>query len=182
MPRLFVAIDLPDTVKDGLEPMCFGVEGARWVQERQFHLTLAFLGELSGPQAARIEQGLMRVRGDPFELQLQGVGHFPPRGAPKQLWAGVEACDELTELHERVLSAVRQCGLKPETRRYHPHVTLGRLRHAPLPSVAGFLEANALQRSEPFAVTDFQLFRSVLARSGAQYSIQASYPLFERRA
>lgn len=182
MTRLFVAVDLPDEIKDALQLICHGVEGARWVQERQFHLTLAFLGELSGPQVARVEQGLKRVRGDPFELQLQGVGHFPPRGTPKLLWAGVEPSDELLELHERVRSALRQCGLQPETRRYAPHITLGRLRAAPLPSVLGFLEAHALQRSEPFAVTDFQLFRSVLARSGAQYSIQASYPLFERRA
>ena len=182
MLRLFVSVDLPDALKDELEFLCHGVEGARWTNERQFHVTLAFLGEVSGPVARAVQEALKRVRGDPFELQLQGVGHFPPRGAPKVLWVGLEPSEELAQLHDRVRSALLRAGVAAERRRFAPHVTLARLRRAPLPGVVDFLTSHGAFRPEPFAVTDFQLMRSVLGRSGAQHTVQISYPLFERRA
>ena len=179
--RLFVAIELPDEVKDQLEPLCHGVPGARWTRDRQFHLTLRFLGEVEGPVARAVEEALHGVRSDPFELQLAGVGHFPPRGEPRVLWAGVDRSAELLEVHRQVERVVRRAGLPPEERKFAPHVSLARLHAAPLPRVLGFLREHAALRSEPFVVDGLQLFRSVLGHDGAQHVLEASYPLFPGR-
>ncbi|MDH3360290.1 MAG: RNA 2',3'-cyclic phosphodiesterase, partial [Desulfobulbaceae bacterium] len=48
MHRLFVAIDLPDTIKERLAEISFGLPGAKWGQTEQLHLTLRFIGEVDG--------------------------------------------------------------------------------------------------------------------------------------
>jgi 2'-5' RNA ligase len=181
MPRLFVAIDLPVEIKDRLAELCVGLPGARWARDRQFHVTLRFLGETEGPGFRRIAEVLHGVRSDPFELALRGVGHFPPRGAPRVLWAGVEPLDELRELHHRVASVLRRAGVPPEERKFAPHVTLARLRGTPLPRLLDFLRRHAELRSEPFVVDDIALFRSVGGSEGAQHVVEGSYPLFAGR-
>ena len=181
MARLFVALDLPDPVKQALDALCQGVEGARWVRDGQFHLTLSFLGELNGPDVANLTQGLGGVRADPFELRLEGIGHFPPRGRPRVLWAGVEKSAELEYLHRRLLSRMRRIGYEGEGRKFAPHVTLARLRDTPLPSLIRYMEDHMDFVCPAFPVVDFQLFSSVLGRSGAVYRVEASYPLFGDR-
>ena len=179
--RLFVAIDLPDEVKDQLEPICRGVPGARWTRDRQYHLTLRFLGELEGPVARAVSEALHAVRSEPFELEIQGTGHFPPRGEPRVLWAGVGRSPELLELHRQVEKVLRRQGLPPEERKFAAHVTLARLHAAPLPRVLEWLREHATLRSAPFLVDGLQLFRSVLGHDGAQHVLEASYPLFSGR-
>jgi 2'-5' RNA ligase len=182
MPRLFIALDLPEPIKERLEWLCHGVDGARWVRDRQFHLTLSFLGEVPGPAAEELRQGLAGVRGDPFEMRLEGLGAFPPRGTPRVLWIGAEPRDAIHELHEKVESRLKRLGFPGETRRFAPHVTLARLRQPARQVLLRYIEAHAQVTTEPFAVTDFQLFSSVLGKAGPHHRIEASYPLFAARA
>lgn len=177
MPRLFVAIDLPGPVKDQLERLCHGVPHARWTRDRQFHLTLRFLGEVEGPVAASVREALRGVRLERFELAVQGVGHFPPRGAPRVLWAGVAHGPGLLEAHRQVERLVRRSGLPPEERKFAPHVTLARLDRAPLARVLEWLRGHALLRSDPFTVDSLRLYRSVPGREGSQHVVEESYPL-----
>lgn len=177
MTRLFVAIDLPDDVKEQLDTLSHGLPGARWVRDRQFHLTLRFLGAVEGPAERTVAEALRSVRCEPFTLQLRGVGHFPPRGNPRVLWAGVERCASLLELHRQVEKYVRRAGLGPEDRKFAAHVTLARLNGTPLPRVLAFLAAHAGLQSPPIQVERFDLFSSVLAGEGSLHTVEESYPL-----
>lgn len=181
MTRLFVAIDLPDDCKDMLEGLCHSLPGARWMRDRQFHVTLRFVGEVDGPIGRNLAETLHGVRADPFELQLKGVGTFPPRGNPRVLWAGVSESPELHALYKQVQRVMRRAGLPPEDRKFSPHVTLARLRDVPMQRLLEFVSEHSTLRSEPFAVTDVQLFSSALGHGGAQHRVEASYPLFARR-
>ena len=178
MPRLFVAIDLPEPVKDRLDPLCRGVPGARWVRDRQFHLTLRFLGEVEGPVFASVSEALRLVHLPPFELGVHGVGHFPPRGRPRVLWAGVAHGPGLLEAQRQVERVLRRAGLPPAERNFAPHVTLARLNGAPLPRVVGWLEDHAALATEAFRVERFELFSSVPGREGSQHVVEETYPLF----
>ncbi len=181
MPRLFVAIELPEDAKDDLAHLCEGLQGARWTRDRQFHLTLRFLGELAPDRARNVEEILNAVRADPFELELGGVGHFPPRGRPRAVWAGIRPCEGLTELHGRVASVLRRAGISPEGRKFAAHVTLGRLTGTTATQV-GLYESRHLHFCrEPFPVTGFALISSFLSREGALHRVEARYPLFGRK-
>ena len=175
--RLFVAIDLPDNVKEQVAGLCCGLPGARWVNPEQLHLTLRFIGEVDGGMFRDIRETLDEVQSDPFTLQLDGVGFFPPRGKPRVVWVGLRQSVDLSQLRNRIESRLVALGLEPETRKFSPHITLARLKNTPAFKVGRFLETHNLFLSTPFAIDEFFLYSSRLGRNGAIHRIEAGYPL-----
>lgn len=180
LKRLFTAIDLPRAAQESLLALCAGVPGARWSRREQMHLTLRFIGEVDEAQFAAIHKALTRARVPPFNMALRGVGQFPPRGAPRVLWAGVQAEAGLGQLYAQIQAALRTAGIAEDTRPYAPHVTLARLKAAPPPeSVRQFMRRHAGYESAAIAVDAFTLYSSVLAPGGAVYHVEARYTLGE---
>ncbi len=177
MYRLFVAIDLPEGVKDHLALLTGGLPGARWVAEDQYHLTLRFIGDVDGLVYDDVVSALDGIRHPPLTLQLSGVGHFPPKGMPKVLWAGITGNEALLDLRNSVERRLVRAGLEPERRKYHPHVTIARFRDVHKAKVARFLGAHGLFRTEPFEAHEMHLYRSYLHESGAVHEIVASFDL-----
>lgn len=177
MYRLFVSIELPDDVKHALSRLSGDVPGARWLQLDEMHLTVRFIGEVDGLVYDDVVAALDEVRVAPFELALRGVGHFPPRGEPRILWAGLERSDGLRVLHDRVESALVRAGVESEHRKFSPHVTVARLRGTPARAVGSFIAMNGLFRASPFEVREFHLFSSSLGAKRAVHSCEATYPL-----
>lgn len=176
MIRLFVALDLPETLRQRLSLMGGGVPGARWQRPDQMHLTLRFIGEVEPPLFADICAALAGVTGAPFTTRLGGVGQFGDR-KPRAIWAGVERVEPLLRLQYKVEHALQRIGLPPEGRRYTPHVTLARLRNAPREAVAIFCQSHSLFASERFPVTSFHLYSSHLSSEGSRYLIEESFAL-----
>ena len=177
MYRLFVAVDMPEELKSRLADMGFGLPGAKWVPREQIHLTLRFIGEVDGGQLADIRETLAGVGGEPFAMQLKGMGFFPPRGTPRVLWVGVEENEALLGLRNRVEAAVVRAGLQPESRRFSAHVTLARLHNTPPARLSRFLAGNGLYESPPFEVKEFCLYESELTPKGAIHHLLESFPL-----
>jgi len=177
MFRLFVAIGLPDLVKDQLMPMCGGLPGARWIEPGNMHLSIRFIGEVDGGVFADVREALADVKAPVFFLSLKGTGFFPPKQHPKTLWAGIDKSEELTVLHNRVESALARTGLPREGRKFAPHIALARLNDSPIQRVANWLSANALFRSDRFPVSTFGLYTSTLTNHGAEYQLEQEYSL-----
>ena len=177
MLRLFVALDPPETARLSLARLCNGVPGAKWVPRDQFHLTLRFIGEVDEGTFADIADALAAVSVAPFSLRLSGVGHFPPRGAPKVLWAGVDDGAPAVRLHDTIEAQLRRLGLAPDARKFAPHVTLARFRRARLGKVRDFLAQHAMFATETFTLSAFHLYSSRLGAAGAVHRVEASYPL-----
>ena len=117
--------------------------GARWQRRDQMHLTLRFIGEVDEARGHDIDDALATVRAPAFTLELAGVGDFGGKD-PRALWAGVRANDALIHLEKKVESALQRLGLEAEPRKFTPHVTLARLRNAPVAKVAEFIAHHAL--------------------------------------
>ena len=175
MIRLFVGLALSDLHRQRLVHLSAGVEGARWVAAENLHITLRFIGEVDEDVGEDLAQALHGVRSDPFDVTLKGVGTFGH--PPHSVWAGVvdTPSGALAHLHANVESALVRAGLKPEGRKYTPHVTLARFRHVKAGQLAGFLETNVDLAYEPFSVTGFTLFESHLSPRGAQYKNVADF-------
>ena len=177
MPRLFIAVDLPEKILDNLGSMAFGIPGAKWVAPEQLHLTVRFIGEVDGALFRDIGDILHEVSAGSFSLQLKGVGYFPPRGTPRVLWAGLEKSEPLQLLRKKIDSALIRAGVAPEGRKFSPHITLARLKNSPVQKIANFLSGNGLFSQEPFQVEDFKLYSSVLSPKGAFHKVERVYPL-----
>jgi 2'-5' RNA ligase len=177
MLRLFVGLGFPPELKLQLSSLCTGVPGAKWVEPGNFHLTLRFIGEIGEDVAADIDDALLRLRARRFTLQIAGIGVFGGGDKPRSLWVGVEKSPELVGLRDKVEQALIRIGLPPEQRKFAPHVTLARLRDAPLDKLREFLTAHARFRADPFAVNGFSLIASFQTKAGSIYEDQADYPL-----
>ena len=154
-----------------------GIEAARWRAPESLHVTLRFFGELREDLARDLDGELAQVRARPFELRLEGAGAFQDGADVHAVWAGVATSPELDRLAGACEAAARRAGLKPDRRRYRPHVTLAYLRHPDPAQVAAWIQANNLLKSPPIRIESFGLYSSVLTKEGSVYELEAEYRL-----
>jgi RNA 2',3'-cyclic 3'-phosphodiesterase len=177
MKRLFVALEMPESVQSQLSGMLSGVPEARWVDPENFHLTLRFIGEVDEPTAEEIAAALSRLRMPSFTLVLDGMGYFESRGRLRALWVGVRPEPALDALRRKVESTVVAAGLEAEKRKFKPHVTLARFSRTPVEAAGPFLAMHAGIRSTAFAVESMTLFESVLGQGAPTYYPELEIPL-----
>jgi RNA 2',3'-cyclic 3'-phosphodiesterase len=134
--RTFIAIPISDPVGQELarwqREFAPEVPGCRWVESQPFHITLAFLGDVPSRDLNRLCLSVAAVV-EPFvriELKVEGLGAFPSPARPRVVWAGITADDAgpLSALRDAVVGAAKQAGYGPDDLRFHPHVTLGRMK------------------------------------------------------
>ncbi|MFH8438566.1 RNA 2',3'-cyclic phosphodiesterase [Streptomyces sp. NPDC018007] len=129
--RVFLALAPPDDAKEelarALRPAYDAYPRMRWNRIEDWHITLAFLGELpvaAVPPLMPPLAGLAAGRA-PLRLALCGGGHFDER----VLWSGVTGdLDELHRLAADVRARVREGGVLFPERPFRPHLTLARSR------------------------------------------------------
>ena len=174
--RLFVAIPVPEPLKDVLLPQLDSIPGKfRIVPRENLHVTVLFLGEVEKSNLEGIKSGLASVasRHSPFDMHIKDVGVGPRPSRPRLIWARLKGYDAFSILCEDVRSSLAPYYLNQDTRPPRPHITLARFAHGQqdhfFPSPVG------LDGSLPVGVV--QLWRSVLCPSGAVYSCLASFPL-----
>jgi len=183
MYRLFAAIDLPKTVKDQLSALRGDVPGARWVKPPQMHLTLRFIGDqVAANQFQQIKAALAQVQSPAFDVQLQGVGRFPPspKKPPRVLWVGTAEQPLLHQLYRQVNAVLAKVGVQPDDHDFNAHITLARMQaYKPSPEVERYLAAHAEFHTDMIPVTAFVLYASVLSPQGPTYKQEAVYPLLK---
>lgn len=176
MHRLFVAVRPPAAIREQLLSIMGGIEGARWQNGAQLHLTLRFIGEVDRHGAQDIAAALGGISGAPFAIALNSVGVFNRRGRVEALWAGVTPHDELKGLHNKIDRACHSVGFPPDQRAYLPHITLARFKRSAGPA-DNFLSLHAGLSSAFFQIDQFGLFESELGREGAVYHLVERYRL-----
>jgi RNA 2',3'-cyclic 3'-phosphodiesterase len=187
--RLFVAVELDPAVRasaaetgDALSARLPRGIDVRWIPEENLHITLQFLGEVDDAAVPQVVSALdIPFKQQPFTIDIDGLGAFPPSGPPRVFWLGVRGgSEELTSLHDEVASAMEPLGFPREQRRYTGHLTIARVKEpgsrtvqtavrrllAELPAHAG--------QSQVRGVT---LVRSRLSPKGASYESVLRVPL-----
>lgn len=186
--RLFIAVAVPDGVKDRLEDAQRDLrrglpDGAvRWARRDQFHLTLKFLGDV---EAGRVEAMLKSMeicgRHAPLPLRAQGIGFFPARRAPRVVWAGVEdAGGDLERVQSTVETAARGFTSEAPEEWFSGHVTLGRVKNLARPEAEKLMRAAGAFESIVFGewvAEEIEVVRSQLAPQGAVYTLVGRVPL-----
>lgn len=176
--RLFVALDLPWSLRNRLAMLAGGLPGVRWVPPENYHLTLRFIGDAPAHRAEEIDLALAGLRAPGFPLTLTGLGTFAKSGRPVSLWVGVERNLALDHLQTKIENALQRIGLEPERRRFVPHVTLARLDNSvPEAKLVAYVQAHNLFRADAVAVAHFTLFSSLLGKEQAVYTPEVDYAL-----
>jgi len=187
--RSFIAVELPEAVKTGLQQLQTELTLPRYsfvkcVAPEGIHLTLKFLGNISAKNVTDItgvmEQASQGV--NPFPLQLTEVGAFPNVSRPRVLWVGINGeVDKLVDWQQRIDNGLVPMGFAKEARPFAPHLTLARLRENCSP-VDRLHFGEMVARSHVnidfnFTVNSLNLMRSQLFPTGAVYSRLAEVKL-----
>src|SRR5256885_11353605 len=109
MPRLFIALPVPEEIADELQALQAGVPDARWVPAENFHVTLCFCDQVQGAVMRDLEEELSDIAGPPFPLAVAGVEQFSSGKQPKALAALIEKTDRLDWLQQKVSTVARNC-------------------------------------------------------------------------
>jgi len=135
--RLFIAVNLEEELKKRIVPLEEELKktGAdvKWVEVKNLHLTLKFLGEVEEKKVTQIEQIITStlVNFPSFEMRLSGFGVFPNLNYPRVVWIGIEeGKEQLKVLSEKVESSLIPLGFPKEKRPFTAHLTVGRVRSA----------------------------------------------------
>jgi RNA 2',3'-cyclic 3'-phosphodiesterase len=180
MPRLFIAIDLPDKTKEQLCRLRADIPGARWVPTDQLHLTLAFLGDVEMEKMNRLMGKLIDIHIPAFDLRIGDFGCFPNRKRPRVAWIGIRPEPLLMSLAEQVRKVLLLSEIPLEERPFSPHITLARIKQPVGGDCNAFLARTLKQEPALISVREFILFESRLSSRGALHiplrSFQFSTP------
>ena len=187
--RLFIAISMPDQVKDEIEKTQRELRGAfpgnfmRWTKREQFHLTLKFLGNVAEARVAELAD-VLRSACAPFNtmrLRAERVGFFPDMRYPRVAWVGVhDSQNELARLQPAIETAVNNFTSEKAEKRFIGHVTLARIQGIPRQQ-AELLSKLAQGMTNRFfgewMADKVKLIRSELSSGGARYTTLAEFSL-----
>ena len=172
--RAFLALELSQTVRNKLSAHAELISGhdklqqIRWLPKQNYHLTLAFLGNveyvLISSLQLKLEQNLSCNKTVPF--RFSEITPFPFSGTPKIAAAMLEHSEELLQLQHNTAKCVRGFGILLERRRFTPHVTLGRLKSRSRKSLAFQPQQIFLEGVSEKVV----IFQSALSPNGAVYT------------
>ena len=177
MIRLFTALEISDEAAERLMRLQRGLDGARWIERPDLHITLRFMGDVAEDVAGDIDEALAEIPFEPLVVELEGLGEFGGK-RPHTLWAGVKLTEPLRILQGRHESAMRRVGLKPETRNFLPHVTIARLGRVETGAVYDFIRANSPFAAPAFTAESFTLFSAKASTGGGPYVAEKRYPDF----
>ena len=184
--RLFIAVELNALVEEAAREVIdeLRVRTARlapraritWSAPDRIHVTLRFIGEADEASAQAIRSALGPTIDAPvFDVTVEGVGAFPPKGPPRVFWAGLtDGRDGLLEV-ERAVSQRLETLVPAEDRPYAPHLTLARVKEPAGLSRATLFEGLTTRRFGTVHVDAITLFESRLSPKGASHvSLQRS--------
>jgi 2'-5' RNA ligase len=169
--RLFVAVPLPSELQglvrraqEALPP----VPGLRLLKPEQWHVTLAFIGEVDAARAAaarEVVDGLPAGMGG--EAAIERFLLLP--SASRARVVALELSDEqgvFGRLFETVMGGLEaRAVMKREKRPFRPHLTIARLRNP------GPVRPRYESERARFAVQSVCLYESELRREGAEYTV-----------
>ncbi|MBU3020756.1 RNA 2',3'-cyclic phosphodiesterase [Aestuariibacter sp. A3R04] len=154
--------DIPSKSKRGI------ASGAYAIPAANFHITLAFLGNITPRQHNALIPALDAISAPPFALTLDSTGYWH---GPKIIFAAPSSPNQaIAQLAGEVKKAARRATIPIDNKAYQPHVTLVR-------KASSFTPPPLFMPSITVKANAFHLFESRSTPSGVQYPIRASWTL-----
>jgi RNA 2',3'-cyclic 3'-phosphodiesterase len=178
--RLFVGIPLNPKTSAELESvhtrLAPKLDGWRWTQPESWHITLQFLGAADQQTCDQLIAQLSSIRSPTVPIQLGNLDFFARVGV---FFAEVVLSPQLIALQQKVVHATAPCGFAAESRPYHPHITLARIKGAQRSRDLRSLRSKLPQQPAftRFVATEFLLYESFLEPAGARYEMRARFAL-----
>ncbi|BFI73232.1 RNA 2',3'-cyclic phosphodiesterase [Nanoarchaeota archaeon] len=174
--RIFIAIDLPEKIKEEiykLEKKVKGIYG-KGVEKENLHITLKFIGEVQPDFVQKIKEQLNNVKYNKFYIRIENYGIFNDR----VLWLGLsKGFEDIINLHNLIDEQLKNLKIERDYD-FHPHITLYRIKE--INSKKDFEESLKYLKdyiSEDILIDKFILKQSILRYEGPLYLNVSEYKL-----
>ncbi len=176
--RTFVAISLPREIVSFLKNIQYEIRrkdiNASFARPETMHITLKFIGNTMKHEIKTIAEVMRKTAEfhERFLLSAGSIGIFPSKKKPGIIWAGIKGeVNRLEKIQCDLETDFDLAGFKKETKKFHPHITLARLRKLQNTStVIQLIDDFNDNVSEPFICPAIDLFQSELKPSGASHT------------
>lgn len=184
MKRIFIAISTPPG--DSLLKMVTSLktslagENIKWADEKNMHLTLAFLGDTEEKRIKSLIKGLAGICSDfdRFSIVLSSAGVFKNYRDPRVIWAGINQSERLESLNKKIINYLGESGFVVEDRPFRPHITLGRIKKLNDVNVLESLLNNYKNSVfNEINVGEIILYESILLPAGPLYKVLQKFGL-----
>jgi 2'-5' RNA ligase len=187
--RIFIAIEISAEARNEANSYLenlkkdFGDLRVGWERAEKLHLTLKFIGDVEESQLSKVIESVEKtaVKFEKFNISLEGTGVFPKPKNARILWIGFkDKGNYLLKIFEILEAELNKIGFAKESKRFHPHLTIARLKE---PEKARKLVEKHLNESFEeieFEVSEITIYESQLLPTGSKYQKIKSIPLAPR--
>jgi 2'-5' RNA ligase len=179
MIRLFIALNIPENIKDQLILLRDSVAAGnyKWESKDKLHLTLKFIGDTTEENVEKIIEELKFLKDySSINCSINDFGFFFRDNNPSILWAGMKVADSLFEIVDKIESILEIFSITKEKRKFHPHLTLLRIKKNP---GNNFINSFKNFKFVPinFQANSISLYKSELKSTGSVYQEIKNYKL-----
>lgn len=183
--RLFIALEIPEDVKDKLNSTVYKIANSipgkrinfRWEGKDKYHLTLKFIGDTEEAFLPAIKDELKYLNETKgFVGEISKFGVFPNPKLPRILWAGLEITPEINELVAEINDKLCQTGIMREEKKFKPHITLLRIKENHDISFMNYFFSYSFEK-KAFPLNKIVLYESKLQPGGSLYKSLENYQL-----
>jgi RNA 2',3'-cyclic 3'-phosphodiesterase len=184
MKRLFIALKVEpeesllmmiSSIKAGLK-----TDNIKWTSPGNIHITLVFLGDTEekkiNPLCSMLHDVCLGF--GEFKLILKGSGVFRNFNDPRIIWTGIETSEILNHLNAIIIDGLKSINIKPVSRSFNPHLTLGRIKHInDKTRLKTLIERFQNSEFQLIPVAEVILYESILSHSGPLYKPVSHFKL-----
>lgn len=183
--RLFIGIDLPDEIKKKVSKEITQLKKRypdfRWVEEKNYHITLLFLGEVAEGKLPKIKERLERAVFNISSFYLFSYSFNLFIHHKIVLHIDFRREREIELLAKEIKKEFREFNFKNNTKKFIPHLTIAR---AKIPSKQQYFVLKKLLEQQKtdfyFKVDKITLFKSTLTKQGPIYEKLFEVSLFKK--
>jgi 2'-5' RNA ligase len=171
--RLFLGLDLPDSVKHKISTYLSPIKKSEkgWESPHDYHQTLLFIGEAGPEEEDSIKERMNKIIFPAFKLVPTTFQFFNRR----VMYLGIEKTPELLDFKLIINEAFPEWAIK-ETKSFHPHITVKRWQRYEHADLVEGLSKEPL-KLESFKIETLSLFKSEKDAHNHKYHVIYHVPL-----
>jgi 2'-5' RNA ligase len=181
MIRLFVALKIPNEIKEKIFGYCFDASenpsGYKWEAKEKIHLTLKFIGDVRDELLTGIIDEIGFIKDySAFNCTISKFGFFFRDNEAKILWCNLETDNSIISLFDELNNRLQKFDIEQEKRKFKGHLTLLRIKNR---VSENFIQKFKEYKFDPieFETKEISLIESVLKPTGSEYKVLKIYEL-----
>jgi RNA 2',3'-cyclic 3'-phosphodiesterase len=178
--RLFISLDIPENNLEKLlrqRDEIYGLPNdVKWENKDKLHITLKFLGDVGENITELMIRRFEELEFNRIRAKFDKFSFFKNNGSLKILFAGFQENQAIIEFQEIIKKECELLGFESVNKKFHPHVTLLRIKDKENISRLVNFNNYAIEGDE-FIIKKFSIVKSELKPSGSEYNIVKSFKL-----